>query len=68
MASGAAATSVLTAAGEILNPGQKSILVEKPMVDRDVETAARLGIEEAIKAIAFSQDSPLAMRTNGQPN
>jgi hypothetical protein len=38
---------------EILNPGQKSKLVEKPMVDRNVETAARLGIEEAVQALGF---------------
>ncbi len=53
---------------EILDSGQEGILVEKTVVDRHVETAAGLGIEEAVEAIRFSQDSPLAMRTNGQPN
>jgi hypothetical protein len=38
---------------EIFDPGQKPKLVEKAMVDGNVETAAGLRIEEAVKTIAF---------------
>jgi hypothetical protein len=53
MASGAASTSVATAAADVLNAGEEAAFVEEAVIDGDIEAAAGLGIEEAVEAGGF---------------
>ena len=41
--------------GKIFDPGKKAILIEKPMIDSDVEAAVGFGVKKTVQTIRFHE-------------